>query len=326
MLSASHVFAQSAAGPPPTTPPLPGPASPKASPPGVQGGLSLENAVQLALTRNERARIADLNVDVAKAGVERARAAFLPVLGVNGSESWKPKPEDRAGTSSSSSSSSSSTNTGTATASITQPLLNASAFPLYAQAKNTLAGQRAQTEDDKRQLAFDTAKTFFSVLSTEELLQAALRRLESAKLNLADTQARVSAQLVSSNDATRAQIDMASAGREVETDKGLVQNAYLDLAFIVNAPVPGSVAPPESLLTVAQQPAKATDDLVKFALAHRPDVSARKFSAAAAHDSADEPLLRLIPSIGLTGQAQGSTNTLGSGRWHDETLSVTGTW
>jgi len=48
--------------------------------PGAQvpggGGLRLADAVQLVLTRNERARISDLNVDIADAAVEKARAGW----------------------------------------------------------------------------------------------------------------------------------------------------------------------------------------------------------------------------------------------------------
>jgi outer membrane protein TolC len=42
--------------------------------------LSLETVVKIALSRNERAEIADQSVVSADAAVSKARAAFLPTL------------------------------------------------------------------------------------------------------------------------------------------------------------------------------------------------------------------------------------------------------
>src|SRR5258708_4963530 len=101
--------------------------APAPAPPST---LRLEDAVQLALSRNERARIAELNVTVAAAGVDRARAAFLPVLLLTGSDQQHAYPStDRQ-----------PNNIATTAITVNQPLLNASAFPLYAQAKNNLEG------------------------------------------------------------------------------------------------------------------------------------------------------------------------------------------
>ncbi|HEX3345519.1 MAG TPA: hypothetical protein VHS09_13140, partial [Polyangiaceae bacterium] len=64
------------------TPPPVGPAT------IVPGGpaMSLQDAVQLTLSRNERAKISDLNVVVADAAVERAFAGFMPLVTMNGTD------------------------------------------------------------------------------------------------------------------------------------------------------------------------------------------------------------------------------------------------
>lgn len=278
--------------------------------------LRLEEAVRLALTRNERARIAELNTDVAEAAVEKARAAFLPALTLNANDTQHAYATSRTQPS----------NVGTGNVTLNQPLVNLPAWPLFSQAKEARDAQRAQTVDDKRQLAFDTAKAFFVVLSTEAVLKAAERRLDSAKANLADTQARVQAALTSSNDATRAEIDVVSAGREVEVDRGNLDNAKLALAFVINAPVAGALAPPEPLLRAAERTPGGPDDLVKFAAAHRPDLVAKRHSASAAHHAADEPLLRLAPTVNLTGQVSATTNAGTSGRWSDEYVGANLSW
>ncbi len=278
--------------------------------------LRLEDAVALALTGNERARISDLQVAVAEAGVERARAGFLPTLVGQGSDQQHLTPTRPA-----------SPNVGAATATVNQPIINASAWPLYAQARQLADAQHAQNVDEKRILAFNAAYAFFALLNADDVLQAANRQLDMAKANLADTQARADAGLTSTNDVTRAHVDLWSSAREVEADKGGLDNAYTQLELVINARVSGLPAPPDATLRAARQPPGQVDTLLRFAIDSRPDVLAAKHSAIAAHDFAGEPLLRLVPTLGVQGQASGTTNApQTTGRWNDETISATLTW
>lgn len=287
----------------------------------AQAPLSLDDAVHLALTRNERARIADLQVTVSRAGLERALAGFLPVLTVNANDTQHAdSPPARAG------SPAASSNISTGTLQFTQPLVNASAWPLYRQAKQLYEAQRLQSTDDKRTLAFDATRSFLSVLTADAVLRAAEHRLNSAKANLADTQARVDAGLSSSNDVTRAQVDLAGAAREVEADRGTLDNAFVLLAFVLAAPQASALARPEALLGAADKPADAVDALLRTAIANRPDLQASRHAAVAAHDFAAEPLLRLVPTVGLTGQVNLSTSSTFSGDWHDESIAFTLLW
>ena len=304
----------------PSAPPAGPIAAPITPSPGAQApggpGLRIADAVQLVLSRNERARISDLNVDVADAAVEKARAGFLPTLTFNGND------------------------TGTAAVAagqphlvaqgslvINQPLLNASAYPLYAQAKALAEAQRAQNTDDKLVLAYNATSGFFAVLSASAVVDAAERELENAQANAADTQARADAQLTSSNDVTRAKVDLAGSGRELEADKGALANAYIQLSFLLNAPVSGPLVTPDVTLSAAQAPLGTPDNLVKLALDRRPDVVVDKEAAIAAHHFASEPLLRIIPTIGLQGTASGTSNTPQSTKqWNQETLAGTLTW
>ncbi len=289
--------------------------SPAATDPTL-AGLRLEQAVELALSRNERSRISDLNVVVAEAGVERARAAFLPVVTAVGSDQQHAyAAADR-----------NPNNIANASLTVNQPILSAPAYALYGQAKNLAEAQRAQTLDDKRLLAFTTASAFFAVLNAQDVLQAALQQLDTAKANLADTQARAEAGLNSTNDVTRAHVDMASSAREVEIDRGALDGAMIQLAFVVNAKLSGSLVSPTATLAAAEEPLGPIDPLVTFALARRPDMFASRYSALAAHDFSQEPLLRLVPTLGLQGQATGTSNSGATGRWHDELLQATLTW
>jgi outer membrane protein TolC len=218
-------------------------------------------------------------------------------------------------------------NSGTAGLTVTQPLLNASAFPLYAQAKRLADAQRAQNVDDRRLLGYSAASAFFAVLNAQDIVNAAQRQLDNARANLASTQARTQAQLSSTNDATKAQVDVAGAAREVEADKGVLDNALIQLAFTVYAPVPAALAPPSPTLEAAVKPNDGLDALVRFAVDHRPDLQVTKFQAVAAHDFASEPLLRIVPTIGLQGQVLDTTIASAvTGRHDDETLTATATW
>jgi outer membrane protein TolC len=276
--------------------------------------LRLEDAVRFALSRNERARISDLQVLVSEAAVEKARTAFLPAVALIGQDAQHPSVDHPP-------------NVGSTSFTVSQPLLNAPAFPLYSQAKSLADAQRAQNVDDKRLLAFNAASAFFGVLNAGKILEAAQRQLEMARANLADTQARVQAQLNSSNDVTRTVVDMASSERQVEVAKGNLDAAYVQLAFTINAPVSGTLVAPEPTLHAAEQPVTAIDTLVRFAQEHRPDALVARHAAAGAHHFADEPLLRVVPTLGLQGQVTGTTNTPpATGRWNDETVTATLTW
>src|SRR5262245_53948784 len=164
--------------------------APTPAPTAAPGALRLDQAIRLAETRNERAKIADLDIVVAEAGVSKAWVAFLPALVASGNNTLHAgtSPHDTAG----------------AQLQLNQPLIQPSAFPLLSEAKHSLAAQEAQSADDRRQLAFDTAKAFFAVLLAEQVVQAAQRKLDTAKADLNDTEEQVRAQLVSTNDVTRA--------------------------------------------------------------------------------------------------------------------------
>ncbi len=288
-------------------------AQPAAEPPAVATsagpGLKLEDAIQLALHRNERARIAELDIIVAEAAVSRARAAFLPVLSANGNDTLHLHGD---------------TNTAQAALNLNQPLISPSAWPLYGQAKHQLAGARAQSADDKRQIAFDAASAFINVLLRQEVLKAAQRRLETAKADLADTDAQVKAQLVSSNDVTRAQIGLSSSAREVANDQGTVDDAYVQLGFLINQRVTGGLQIPAELLTAGVKPLATADHLVAASLQQRPDLVARKEAALAARDFAAEPRMRWFPTLGFNGQL--AATTVGDNDHVDGSIALVASW
>jgi outer membrane protein TolC len=186
--------------------------------PGVaraEGPLSMEEAVRLALANNERSLKAPLRVATAEGQLDRARAAFFPTIAAGGTGTYAFQ-ADRSGRNLS----------GTGQVQLNQPIFNLPAFPLYAQARHELESQKWGAAEDRRQLAFDTARAYVVGVSSEHLVDAAQRRLDRAVATQQDTQARVDAQLASTNDATRAQVDTATAQTQVLQAKGTLERAY----------------------------------------------------------------------------------------------------
>jgi len=294
-------------------------ATPALADPPAGGSLTLDQAVQLALAHNERSGIAALDVTVSQASVARARAAFLPALNANGNDTYAPFDKSSKMTGS-------STNSVRATATLSQPLIAPSAWPLYSEAKHSLAAQQAQSVDDRRLLAFDTAKAYLAVLLADEVVKAAQKKLETAKADVADTDAQVKAQLASSNDVTRAQISLSGSVRELAADQGSLDAAYVQLELLVNAPVPHALDNPSALLAASEKPLPPVDVLVAASMKTRPDLAARKESALAAHDFAREPRYRFFPTLSV--QAQGSYASGGTPSGHDVdgTLSLVAGW
>lgn len=289
-----------------------GPAAAEPPAPAAIQGLRLEDAIQLALTRNERAQIAALDVVIADAGVAKARAAFLPVLSASGNDTLHPRDTPL--------------NTVGGTLTLSQPLIEPGAWPLYDQARHEASGQRAQSADDRRQVAFDAAKAFIAVLLADQVVQAAQRKLDTARADLADTDAQARAQLVSSNDVTRARIGLASSERELASDRGNLDAAYIQLALVIKAPIAPGLVVPAALLDAGVQTLPPADALVAHSLARRTDLAARKDLALAAHDFAREPRMRWFPTLGLVGQLTGSSRADGAGHEVTGTVALTASW
>lgn len=259
--------------------------------------LTIERAVDLALTRNERAAIADTTVEAAEARVRRARTAFFPRL-------------DLAGTLGTDVGNGSTRNVSTS-ALLTQPIFDARAFPLYRQQRFERDAARLSAEDTKRVLGFDAAVTFLTTLSFEQVLLAAERRRTFAQTNLDDVRARFEAGLVSSNDVTRAELELATAVRELAQATGDVQASRVELETLLKTDVTGPLAPPVALLDAADgssagaaQPPPPEQTAVAEAQSRRSDIAARRARVEALRAFAEEPNARFFPSVFFNAQTR----------------------
>lgn len=270
----------------------------------------------MALQKNERARAAPLQVEVAEGQRERARAGFLPSVVLGAQSTGRPEANQATGSRLSTS----------ATLTLSQPLLNPSAFPLYDQAKHNVASAKYGSIEDQRILAFDTARAHLQALATERVRDAAVGRLTRARANLDNAQARAEAQLNSVNDATRAKVDLATAMRDAASTTATLRRAQLQLSLLVGQPVEGSLEAPEDLGQAAQEFKGDPAGMAGAAADRRPDVLGLRQDIEAARASAREPLYRLIPTIGLAAQLRGDPNTPPGAKTFDESLTLTLSW
>lgn len=288
----------------------------------AQEVLQLDQAVRTALEHNERARKAPLRVEQATGQLERARSSFLPTLTAGGSGTYRLR-EDRSGRN--------TTTSGTIT--LSQPILSPSAFPSYSQASHQLESEKWGSVQDRRVLAFDTARAFLQALASERVLEAARQRLDRARANLQNAEARAAAGLASVNDATRATLELATAAREVATAEGRVATAYLNLGFLMGRPIappqpggPPVLAAPDGTDAAAASFESNPDDQVRAALDRRPDLRASHERTEALRASAKEPLYRLAPTVSASAQMRVLPDPLPTERSHEETATLNLQW
>lgn len=287
--------------------------------------LDIETAVTAALAHNERAAAADARHDAAEARADRARAFFFPDLTLSGG--YTRRAYETVRTVDNERLTIADRNALLGTASLSLALFDARSLPLYAQAARDAKAAGFQSADDRRRIAFEATDAFLAALGTEQVLSAAERRLEFARSSFQDAQTRFDAGLVSSNDVTRVELEVASAERVLAVARAQVEMTFLELGNLLDVAVEPPLVVPDALLEAATAPSPATTPpWIAAAQERRLDVAAARERAAALHAGAREPLLRYIPRLGFAAQAR-ITNEQGfGGRDHDWSLGVDLTW
>lgn len=289
--------------------------------------LSLERAVELALSRNERAQIAGAQNDAADGRLAQARAFFFPSLTVSGQYTRRAYEVTRSvggqevavlrynalG----------------AAGSLRWPLLDARGIALYQAASADLRATRFEAAEAKRRLGFEAAQAFLQTLGLELVHEAARHRVALAETNLGDATARKGAGLASSNDVTRSTLELANARRSEASAGGVARAARLNLALLLDLdPVQlGTLEPPTSMFDTARaQPDRIERPGLERAVEARLDVKGLGERKAQADALAREPLLRLVPVLGFFAQGSLTNETGLSGIPWAASLGVDLTW
>ncbi|WP_224240801.1 TolC family protein [Hyalangium gracile] len=286
--------------------------------------LTLERAVALAAERNERALAAQRRAEAAEARVARARAFFFPELTVTGTYTRRLREAVR--TVDGQPVVSQRLNALGATAVARMALLDARGFPLYRAAR--LQGEAAglDARETRRLVAFEAADAFLSTLGAQQVYEASVRRMEFARQSLEDARARAEAGLASTNDVTRAELELSSAEVQLAEARGSADTNRIELGFLLVSPVEGPLALPEAVLVEAARPPDALSALGQGAEERRLDILSARLKVQAQQASAREPLARLFPTLGLTGQYRFTNEPGFAGRNGDGFLSLDLTW
>jgi outer membrane protein TolC len=266
--------------------------------------------VALAQSRNERAAIARTAVEAAEARLSLSRTAFLPRIDVVSGYRHDTDADTR--------------NSLSAAANLTQPLFEPRAFPLVRQARFERDAAVLEAGEARRLIGFDAAAAYLSALGFDQVLLAARNRRDFARTNLEDVRARYEAGLVSVNDATKAELELATAERSVAAASGDAQDALVVLANIINTPAIEALAVPEELLTAASQaPAEADLDA---AIERRPDIAATRARVEALRAFAEVPAAGFLPSLNLTAQTRDFNDGPVSNRDRAGSVGMTLNW
>ncbi len=282
---------------------------------GAAESLSLERAVDLVLAHDERAAIAERQSDAAAARVDKARSFFFPSVTLTGNYLRRGRKSQFQ-----------EYNALSATLQVNLTLFDARSIPLYRTATFERSAAELDAHEAQRLLGFEAADAYLATLGQERVVAAAQHRVDFARQNLADARGRAGAQLASSNDVTKAELEQATAERELVRAQGDLERAYLELGHLVGADLAPPLLEPRSLLDAAGAPAGEPGTLVAQAETRRLDVAADREHARAAVEFAREPRMRWFPALGLTGQYR-ATNEAGlAGNNTDWFLGVTATW
>jgi outer membrane protein TolC len=262
--------------------------------------LSLEQAVQLALERNERALAAGEQINVAAGRLTKARAYFFPAISLTGTYTRRPYQVERELDGQIINIQSLNAISGYATFNLI--LFDAAVIPSYRQALLDNKAQKYSSGESRRRLSFEVAASFLTTLTMDQVLVAAGHRLDYATRILEAARARYAAGLVSVNDVTRAELEYATAEMGRTQMQGQVETAYLQLGYLMDTDITGKLLVPESLLAEAEQPPPAPDELLPQAQTRRLDLRALTWRAKAQRALVLGSLLKWLPSLNLTGQ------------------------
>lgn len=266
---------------------------------GAEEPMTLEKAVALALSRNERSLAGSERLTVAQARVAKARAFFFPQL--TGSGTYTRRPFEVSRKIGETNIVIQSYNAFAGSVALNMVLFDSQTIPGYRQAKAENSAEMYNVADLRRKLAFEVSTSFLMTLSQEQTAQAARHRLDFAGKNLEAARARYNAGLVSVNDVTRAELEFASAEQILTQLSGNRETAVLQLGYLLVSEIRAGLTVPDSLLGEAEMNPPAATDLLPHAEKRRLDLQAMKFHVQALHFSMTQATLKWFPSLSLVG-------------------------
>jgi outer membrane protein TolC len=288
--------------------------------------LSLEAAIQMALTKNEQALAADQQVNAAEARVTRARAFFLP--NITGTGVYTRRPFEVVRTVQNQEITIQKYNAISGMLALNLTIFDSHSIPALIQARSGRTAEQYAAAESKRKLAFEVSSAYLTTLSVDQVLEASKHRFDFAKQALEAAKARYSAELVSVHDVTRAELEYATAEMGVTQVQGQVETTYLQLGYLLDDTntIQKKLKIPDFLLQAAEEKPIEVEQLITEAQGRRLDLNSLRWQAKGQHALVIEPTLEWLPSLALTGQYR-YTNEAGlTGRSTNWSAGLTLTW
>lgn len=264
--------------------------------------LTLDEAVKLALERNERSLSTREDVNAANARVGQARAFFLPTI--TSTSGYTRRAYEVRRVVGDTEVVISRFNALAETLALSLTLFDATSVVGLSAVRSQRNAAVAAAAEGRRQLAFEVSQAFLATLGTSQVREASVRRFGFAKQSLDAAKARFAAGLTSVNDVTRAELEYATAEVGVTQVQGQVETSTLQLGYLLDAQdaVRGPLVVPEFLIEAASAEAANTEALVAEALARRLDVGSLRWLASAQHALAKVPMLDWLPTLSASGR------------------------
>jgi outer membrane protein TolC len=283
--------------------------------------LTLDEAIRAALAGNEVSAIAAARLERAQALRSQAVAALIPRLTLTGTYTRRAREVTREINGDEVTVQAIDALNGQALAQAT--LLDLRALPLLRAATRGVDAQRLESGELERALAHDTASGFLLALGAERLHEAARQRVAVAAQTAEEAKLRVEAGLAGRNDATRAELELATARLAETRAANDVTVTRLALGYLIGGEIgarplvePADLGPPDG------SPA----ELAGRARASRPDLAALAARAEQARFFARAPRLGFVPRLDARGVYTGTNEAGLSGREQDWNAAVTLTW
>jgi outer membrane protein TolC len=300
------------------------PVPPVPAVPSVGAGqpLTLLDAVRRALEQNLTVQQAALAVAVARSQVSQAEAGLLPTLGLNGGYTSQTTPGSTA-----------------LTGAISIPSLGINgaqfqaittgqvpppwafhltfAYPLYTGnalqdqvsiAQATLHGQQSSFTATASQTVLTVRQAYFNYVQSQDQVAAAQRAVDASRENVRVTQAQVRVGTSPEFNLLQAQVQLATAQRNLTQAKAAAVLAEQQLAAAVNLPISTSIdaTTPMGLPT----PPLDIENLVKQALSNRSEIAQVQAAIQADQAAVDLAAAGLRPNVTLSGGPSAATNDL----------------
>jgi len=289
--------------------------------------LTLEMAVQRATEETQRSKLTREQELIAQAATTKARAFFFPTLSTTATytrrafETVRDIGGQRATIQ--------AKNALSSTANLRWTLLELRGIPLYRAACSARDAGQLEALNQRRLNGMEAADAFLQTLTAQAVEEAARHRIALAEKNLRDATSLHEAGLTSLNDVTRAKLEKANAKTHLENAVGATLTTKLRLATLLDLEWGSDyqLLTPEDFLHHAENQKPLTEQpSAGDVLAKRLDFLALEKKAAAAKFFAQEPWMRLLPSLSLIGQGRLTNETGLANRNWDGSLSLELGW